>query len=138
MYAKYSYYENKYLTWTEPVIPDNDFRFWEKQARREIDARTFNRIRADEGLITEDVKDCTCAIAELLYKANSLSEQARKEGAPGLLSSYSNDGESGTFALDQSVYTETGKKKEINRLVHQYLGNTGLLYAGVNVLGCRL
>lgn len=135
MYADCRYYEEEYLMGASPAVPEKDFRFWEKQARREIDARTFNRIRTNEGLITEDVKDCTCAIAELLYKANSLSEQALQDGAAGPLSSYSNDGESGSFDLSQSIYTESGKKAEISRLIHQYLGNTGLLYAGIHVSG---
>lgn len=132
MYADCAYYNMDYLLGKEPAIPDEIFAYWEKQARMELDALTFGRLQANPSLVSENVKDCICAIAELLYKADSLSEQAFQEGAAGLLSSYSNDGESGTFALDQSVYTESGKKAEIQRLVYKYLGRTGLLYAGMD------
>lgn len=130
-YADYAYYVSEYLAGREPPVPNTDFPYWEKQARREIDAWTFGRLQKNPALITDDVKDCTCAIAELLYKADSVMEQARADGAAGILASYSNDGESGTYDLKESVYTESGKKSEIRRLIYRYLGNTGLLYAGV-------
>lgn len=132
MYADCAYYNTKYLLWKTPAVPEEVFPYWEKQARMELDALTYGRLQVNPSLVSENVKDCTCAIAELLYKADSLSEQAFQEGAAGPLSSYSNDGESGTFALDQSVYTESGKKAEIQRLAYKYLGRTGLLYAGVD------
>lgn len=133
-YADYMYYLDSYLMGKEPIVPTADFPYWEKQARREIDARTFGAIQKNQALATDDVKDCTCAVAELLYKADNLAEQARKEGAAGPLASYSNDGESGTYDLKESPYTESGKRAEIQRLIYKYLGNTGLLYAGVR---CR-
>ena len=130
-YADYTYYISQYLLGKEPPVPASEFDFWEKQARRELDAYTCDRLIANPGLITEKVKDCTCAVAELLYKANNLSEKNLEEGAAGPLASYSNDGESGSFNLQESIYTESGKKKEIRRLVYLYLGNTGLLYSGI-------
>lgn len=135
MYADYEYYLTGYLLGKAPAVPEGDFSFWEKQARTEIDAHTFNRIATDEGLISDRVRDCACAIAELLYKADSVAEQAFQTGAAGPLVSYSNDGESGTYDLSQSAYTEGGKKAAVKQLVYQYLGNTGLLYAGVG--NCR-
>lgn len=131
VYADYEYYLDGYLLGKAPAVPDGVFLYWEKQARAEVDARTFGRLRADPGLVSDDVKDCVCAVAELLYKADSIAEQARQEGAAGPLASYSNDGESGTYDLKESVYTESGKKTEIRRLIYRYLANTGLLYAGV-------
>lgn len=130
MYADYKYYTKGYLLGKFPAVPKEDFKYWEKQAGVEIDARTFNRLKADKSLVTDAVRDCTCAIAELLYKADKLSEQSLQEGAAGALVSYSNDGESGTFDSKESVYTESGKKKEIQRLIYKYLLPTGLLYAG--------
>lgn len=130
MYADYAYYVSGYLLGKSPAVPEDVYPFWEKQARAEIDAYTFGRISRDETLVSERVKDCTCAVTELLYKAGSISEQAIAAGAAGPLVSYSNDGESGTFDTGQSKYTETGKKAEIQRLIGHYLGGTGLLYAG--------
>ena len=55
------------------------------------------------------------------------------EQGGGLLSSYSNDGESGTFDLSQSSYTEEGKSKKEREIIYKYLGNTGLLYRGMQL-----
>lgn len=135
-YADYDYYETGYLLGKAPAVPDTVFLFWEKQARIFVDAYTFGRLKDNSGLVTDEVRDCVCAIAELLYKADSVSEQALQAGGAGPLSSYSNDGESGTFDLSQSMYTESGKKTAVQNLVYQYLGDTGLLYAGLSRPGC--
>lgn len=134
MYVDYAYYTSEYLLGKAPAVPEDEFCFWEKQARGVIDMHTFGRLAVDSNLISDEVKDCACAITELLYKANSVSEQALSEGAPGPLTSYSNDGESGSFDLKESIYTESGKKAEARRLVYQYLGNTGLLYSGLRTV----
>ena len=139
MYADRKYYETGYLLGRSPVIPediypywDTDFPFWEKQAERIIDSCTFDRIKANISLLTEDVKDCTCELAELLYQADTVSQKAAEQGG-GLLSSYSNDGQSGTFDLSQSSYTEDGKKRKTQEIIYKYLGNTGLLYRGMQL-----
>ena len=79
--------------------------------------------------ITDDVKDCACELVELLYQADKNTQQAAEQG--GVLQSYSNDGESGTFDLSQSIFTEEGKQKKVKEIIYRYLGNTGLLYQGV-------
>lgn len=128
-YASYDYYTSRYLMDLEPSIPEDDFLRWEKQAECVIDQYTFNRLKTDSGLINSKVKDCTCELAELLYKADNVAQQAAEQG--GFLESYSNDGESGSFDLSQSTYTEEGKAKKTKEIIYRYLGNTGLLYAGV-------
>ena len=131
MYAKYSYYENDYLLGREPSVPEEEFPYWEKLARANIDQYTYGRISRDLSLISENVKDCTCELIELLYQADSVSKQGVQEGAAGPISSYSNDGESASFDLSRSPYTEEGKAKKIREIICRYLGSTGLLYAGV-------
>ncbi len=128
-YADYAFYASGYLLGKSPAVPEPEFVFWEKQAEREIDRLTFGRLRRGAS-VTDEVRECVCAVAELLYKAHSVSEQAYQEGAAGVLTSYSNDGQSGTYDVSQSIYTESGKKAEMNRLVQLYLGGTDLLYAG--------
>ena len=128
MYVTYGYYESKYLFDREPVIPEDDFQFWEKQAERVLNQHTFSRLASNFGLITDEVKDCACELAELLYQADKSAQQALEQG--GVLQSYSNDGESGTFDLSQSVFKE-GKRKKAREIIHRYLGHTGLLYRGV-------
>lgn len=129
MYVNYGYYESKYLLGREPTVPEDDFMFWEKQTERVLNQHTFGRLTADTGLLTDEVKDCACELAELLYQADKSAQKAAAQG--GVLQSYSNDGESGTFDLSQSTFTEEGKAKKISEIIHRYLGNTGLLYRGV-------
>lgn len=129
MYVNYGYYESKYLLGREPTVPEDDFMFWEKQTERVLNQHTFGRLTTDTELLTDEVKDCACELAELLYQADKSAQQAAVQG--GVLQSYSNDGESGTFDLSQSTFTEAGKAKKISEIIHRYLGNTGLLYRGV-------
>ncbi len=58
-----------------------------------------------------------------------IEQQAAEQG--GVLQSYSNDGESGTFDLSQSIFTEEGKARKTKEIIYRYLGDTGLLYQGV-------
>lgn len=132
MYADRKYYETGYLLGRSPVIPEDIYPYWEKQAERALNQYTLSRLVADFNLITDEVKDCTCELAELLYQADTVSQKAAEQGG-GLLSSYSNDGESGTFDLSQSSYTEEGKSKKEREIIYKYLGNTGLLYRGMQL-----
>ena len=121
MYVEYSYYESGYLLGRDSVVPEKEFSYWEKQAECVMNANC--------NLITDQVRDCTCELAELLYRADKSAQREAEQGGP--LQSYSNDGESGTFDLSQSVYTETGMQKKIREILYRHLGNTGLMYAGV-------
>lgn len=130
-YADYNYYIQEYLVGKKPVISETEFRYFEKQAEKEIDLRTFSRIRANQTLLTIDVKECACAVAEFLCEAENVIREASAQGLAGPLVSWSNDGESGSIDINHSNYTESGKKAKIKDLIYYYLGNTGLLYAGV-------
>lgn len=132
MYADHKYYETGCLLGRSPVIPEDVYPYWEKQAERVLNQYTLSRLVADFNLITDEVKDCTCELAELLYQADTVSQKAAEQGG-GLLSSYSNDGQSGTFDLSQSSYTEEGKKRKTQEIIYKYLGNTGLLYRGMQL-----
>lgn len=132
MYADRNYYESEYLLGRSPIIPADVYPYWEKQAERVLNQYTLSRLVADFNLITDEVKDCTCELAELLYQADAVAQKAADQGG-GLLSSYSNDGQSGTFDLSQSSYTEEGKAKKTKEIIYKYLGNTGLLYRGMQL-----
>lgn len=127
MYADYAFYIDDYLIGRMPIVPDAEFRYWEREAEMALNQHTFGRLLDNPVLITDDVKGCVCELAELFYRA----DKAIGQGLSGLLSSYSNDGESGTFDLSRSPYTEEGKKKKAQEIISRHLGNTGLLYAGV-------
>ena len=110
LYVDYEYYVSGYLLGRSPAVPEDSFAYFEKQAERILNQHTFSRLVADCKLITDDVRDCTCELTERLYQADQVAQQSVEQG--GVLQSYSNDGESGTFDLSQSVYTEPGKKKK--------------------------
>ena len=120
MYASYNYYESGYLMGRDSKLSEDEFPFWEKQAERVLNQYTFSRLASNLGLITDDVKDCACELVELLYQADKNTQQAAEQG-----------GESGTFDLSQSIFTEEGKQKKVKEIIYRYLGNTGLLYQGV-------
>lgn len=122
-YVDYIFYSTEYIG---DVIQPEDFPKYEKRARVELDRLTFDRLKKDDTLITSEVKECTCAIAEALYEADMDPVSASSP-----LSSYSNDGESGTFDLSNSMHTESGKAKRLREIARRYLTMTGLLYAGV-------
>lgn len=130
-YADYEYYITEFLEGADPAVPEEDFSRWEKQAELEIDYRTHGRTAA-MAAIPDKVKDCACAVTELLYRANVQSCAVVAQGLAGPLASWSNDGQSGSVDLGQSVLTETGKQKEIGRLCRLYLAPIGLVYAGVD------
>lgn len=89
MYVNYGYYESKYLLGREPTVPEDDFLFWEKQTERVLNQYTFDRMNADTGLLSDEVKDCACELTELLYQADKSTQQVIAQG--GVLQSYSND-----------------------------------------------
>ena len=130
MYAEYTYYIGTYVGSGTPVIPSAEYDRYARQADLEIDAATHGRAAALDP-VPDRVKDCACAIAEVLYQADSQAQAYLSQGLAGPVESWSNDGQSGKVSLEQSIYTEAGKKKEIMRLCRLYLAALGLLYAGV-------
>lgn len=132
MYADYQYYKNDYLLGRNPVIHDEkDFDFFERMAEKEINNQTFGRITDDSTLLSDDVKNCICAVTEFLYKCDALDGENYQTGG-GQLVSYSNDGDSGSYDVSQSDYISgKARKKKIDSLVSFYLSGTGLLYRGV-------
>ena len=112
-------------------MPEDAFLYWEKQARTEIDKYTFDQIAMDSSLITDRIRDCCCELVELLYQADQMRQQSTAHGDIGPLVTFNNDGQSGTYDLSRSIYTEDGKAKKIREVIFRYLENTGLLYCGI-------
>lgn len=121
--VEYEYYQNEYMP-GENEIPAEKWERYAKHAAIELHRLTFDRLRTKSEYPCA-VKDCICAIAEALY----ISELTPVTGN-GPLSSYSNDGESGSFDLSESMHTEKGREKKLREIARRHLANTGLLYAG--------
>ena len=117
-FADEVFYKNEYLCGKEAVI-NTAFDFYAKKATQHIRQHTFNNI--DENDIPTCVKECCCAVAELLYNYdNSEVKQGLTSEKVGDISrSYENTSE-----------RITTLHKNIKSCIFLYLGDTGLLYRG--------
>lgn len=123
IYADTEFYRNQYLLGRTPKIPDADFPYWAMLASGEIRQRTFQRVEALE-VIPEEVGMCCCELAEKLYSVDA----ARDENGM-ILQSYGNDGETGTYKIDD--LSELEVRRGITRIIRKWIGNTGVMYCGV-------
>lgn len=133
MYVDYRYYVDTYLMSRDPLIPENEFSFWERQAERELDHITFDRIQKNASLVDENVMDCMCELTEYLYKQDRYIQSVSEDGMMGTLSSYSNDGESATYDVSslKEKYSDSAKPSVIHAIISKYLSRTGLMYRGL-------
>ncbi|MDD7793691.1 hypothetical protein [Clostridium sp. 'White wine YQ'] len=114
-YVDFTYYRDSFGGKT---IPEASFKSYERKARIFLDNITFNRLREDETLIDNNVKDCLCEIMECGLKLDN-------DG--GIKSSESTGNVSVSYVINPNT-TEYSKYYSIARM---YLGNTSLLYRGV-------
>ena len=71
-YADFQDYQ--YVYYGNAIEQASDFGRLAERASEYLDFRTFNRLREDSSLITDDVVKCVCALAKLQYSY----EQAQK------------------------------------------------------------
>ena len=117
-YADAAFYQNSYLCGRAAVITAA-FDFYARKATQQIKRYTFNHV--DESNIPDEVKNCCCEIAEILYSDEHTSETGvSSESVGGWSRSYEST-EAKRAALNQSV----------RNAVYAWLSNTGLLYRGL-------
>lgn len=136
MIVDLSYYRSYRIT---PVVSDSDFAFFSKKAERELGRQTFGLLSSvvivDEAatitiddvvttLVLEDIRDCICEMAEYLYQC----EQAYSSAHGGVLTSYSNDGDSGS--IDKSMFSESARPAKLRKIAKSYLSGTVLMRVG--------
>lgn len=119
MYVTYEYYMDNSIGFGGSAISATDFAKYERQARVFLDNVTFNRIKEDATLITDDVKNCLCDIMEKKFKI---------ENDGGIKSSESVGNTTATYVVDS---TNTTENQQLYKIAKLYLGNTDLLYRGV-------
>lgn len=122
-YADTEFYKNQFLLGRAPKIPDAEFPYWVMLASGEIRQRTFNRVDSLDK-IPDEVGMCCCELAEKMYSVESVKDENGM-----ILKSYGNDGETGTYKTDD--LSESGVRRSITRIVRKWLGNTDLMYCGV-------
>ncbi len=108
-YTSFEFYSDQYKG---SVLNSSLFDKYALKASYAINAYTYGKIQT----VTDDIEMATCEVAEILYKS---------ELAGGEIVSESVGSWSKTFRADKSM------KKDIMNVLFIYLGNSGLLYAGV-------
>lgn len=125
IYADYGYYQTRYSKEDSGLRDQKDFDIYAKKASVFMDYITAGRI-TDVIAESENLKDCCCDMAEQIYKF----EKARDNESGGLVASWSNDGESGTYNLNESVVSESAHRRKMAEIARAYLLQFGLLYRG--------
>ena len=92
-----------------------------------IDSITFNRLKEEPLLITDEVKKATCSVMEEMHRQNEVRNK-------GVVKSFSNDGYSETLSYGSDLRSNARKLREAASL---YLAHTGLLYRGIRYAGSR-
>ena len=113
VYADFSYYRDTYCG----EMAEGDFKCLSRSASAYLDSVTLDRIPSvTDEKIMEKVKDACCAVTDVLLQ---------KEQRDGIASE-TNDGISVTYTTEGST-----EEQRLYRAAVLYLGNTGLVYRGV-------
>lgn len=122
MYADYNYYLTKYLHKDSGLLSVTDFPVFAEKAGAKMDYLAWGRIQGSRADLDE-VKSCCCELAEAIF----LFERARDNESGAPVSSWSNDGESGSYDMASSNLTNEGHEKHVGAIARKYLLRLGLL-----------
>ena len=132
-------FEGQYLTYAEyqalggSAIGEMPFNLLEFEARRQIDIRTFNRLKDSEE-IPQEVKLC---VYNLINSINSFKTATSNVAGNGNIASEKTDGYSISYiTTDKISEIVKSKQSEIDNIVRTYLLETvfngeHLMYCGV-------
>lgn len=135
MYTDFSFYQDAFkgILITDEAM----FRTFLERASEFLDTATFDRL-ADEELLNRHkikIQKCVCALAEMFFKRNiALNGVLSHDNMPETSESIGAYSVSRANPLDyvQEVsMTDSDFQKSLKSTVLRYLGNTGLLYRGV-------
>jgi hypothetical protein len=128
LYVTYEYYT---ITYGGSAISSTDFTRYEVKSRAFIDNITFDRLKNNNLLIDDSVKNAMCEMMELNYKLDLKDQET--EGK--IITSETVDGHSQTYAISDIEKNAVDKSKindtKYYNIAKRYLSNTGLLYRGV-------
>lgn len=124
-YVDYKFYQDEYAG---KLIAEGEFSYYENKAEVLIKDMTFGKSDTYDG---DEVKYATCAVAEQFY----LSEGKSSLNASSLPLGISSErvGEySVTYANNTSDARLNSALKSAKSCIKYYLGNSGLLYRGID------
>ena len=130
-------FEGQYLTYIEyqnlggSAIGEMPFNLLEFEARRQIDTRTFNRLKNGEN-IPQEVKICEY---NLINSINEFAKSTSNVANNGNVASESTDGYSISYITSDKI-SEIIKSKqdEISNIIRTYL--LGVIYNGEHLMYC--
>ena len=122
-YVSYDDYINTYLNGRDVLIPSATFGYYSLKASNEIRSRVYGELI----VIDDDVKNCTCEIAEYIFNleknVNSTSANAIKG-----ISSESVGGYSVSYGTSVATeYSIENRTANISEIVMKWLGNKGFM-----------
>ena len=131
-------FEGQYLTKSEyialggnPEIGDMPFNLLEFEARRQIDIRTFNRLKDSEE-ISQEVKLC---VYNLINSINSYVITTNNVTSNGNIASENTDGYSISYiTTDKISDIVKSKQSEIDDIIRTYL--LGVVFNGEHLMYC--
>ena len=130
-------FEGQYLTYAEyqelggSAIGEMPFNLLEFEARRQIDIRTFNRLKDSEE-IPQEVKLC---VYNLINSINSFETTTSNVSSNGNVASESTDGYSISYiTANQISDIVKSKSAELDDIIKTYL--LGVVYNGEHLMYC--
>ena len=135
-YADFRYYQDFFLG---TLISDEAmFRTFSERASEFIDTATFDRLTGAELLNRHKIKiqKCVCALAELFFRRNMafLNGVPDSDNMPKTsesIGAYSVSMANPYDYIQEISMTDDDFRKSLKNTVLRYLGNTGLLFRGV-------
>ena len=123
-YADYEFYVEVY---GGRSIPEEDFPSAVRKASAYLDQITFGRIRKP---YPDEVKYAVCELAEIQHRFNKTAGEGARE-----VKSENNDGYSVTYVTEgtDGESPDVVLHRKMYAAAKVWLGNTGLLYLGVDV-----
>lgn len=134
IYADYDYYVNSYMLGMTGVISKENFPYYANKASAEV----RNVIRLDmfdnTSEITEEMKNATCEVAEILCKADG-NDVASNTGEGTIIPIGISSEKVGEYSVSFTGNSETERneysKKRISDVITKWLGPSGMLFRGV-------
>lgn len=130
-------FEGQYLTYAEyqalggSAIGEMPFNILEFEARRQIDIRTFNRLKDSEE-IPQEVKLC---VYNLINSINEFATSTSNVTSNGNIASENTDGYSISYiTTDKISDIVKSKQSEIDDIIRTYL--LGVVYNGEHLMYC--
>ena len=128
-YADYTFYTTVYLG---NVISQSDFPRLAERATEVINAIIGDKINSDvtsDTTVYTNIKKANCALAEQIFFETSVNNI----GGAGNIASIKAGEETITYSSNKSAFdVQKGKYQVALSILSEYLGNTNLLYMGID------